>query len=68
MYDGDTITVVFFLNGKPFNFRVRLGHIDTAEKTEQAIERQGSLLAGVNVGIGKPCCEKHKQHDQHFPQ
>lgn len=32
-YDGDTVTVVFFLNGKPFKFRIRLAGIDTAEKT-----------------------------------
>lgn len=32
VYDGDTITVVMFLNQMPFKFRVRLSDIDTAEK------------------------------------
>jgi endonuclease YncB( thermonuclease family) len=31
IYDGDTGTFVFFLNGKPFKFRIRLSNIDTAE-------------------------------------
>jgi len=31
VYDGDTMTVVFFFEGKPQKFRVRLLKIDTAE-------------------------------------
>ncbi len=31
LYDGDTGTFAFFLNGRPFKFRVRLAEIDTAE-------------------------------------
>lgn len=33
LYDGDTMTVVLFINDKPFKFRIRLAGIDTAEKT-----------------------------------
>lgn len=31
IYDGDTGTFIFFLNGRPFRFRVRFANIDTAE-------------------------------------
>lgn len=35
LYDGDTMTVVIFVNDKPFKFRIRLAGIDTAEKTSK---------------------------------
>ena len=35
LYDGDTMTVVIFLNNKPFKFRVRFSDIDSAEKTSK---------------------------------
>jgi len=31
-YDGDTSSLIFFLNGKPVKFRCRLAEIDCAEK------------------------------------
>lgn len=33
VYDGDTITCVFFVNDKPFKFRCRFSNLDCAEKT-----------------------------------
>ena len=32
-WDGDTVTLAFFLNDEPYKFRIRLADIDTAEKT-----------------------------------
>lgn len=41
VYDGDTGTFVFFFNGKPFKWRVRLAGIDTAElKTDNKEEHE----------------------------
>jgi endonuclease YncB( thermonuclease family) len=32
LYDGDTCSLIFFLNGRPVKFRCRLAEIDCAEK------------------------------------
>lgn len=46
IYDGDTMTVVFFFADKPYRFRIRLADIDTAEKkSKNPDERKYSQLA-----------------------
>lgn len=54
VYDGDTVTLVFFVNDKPFKFRCRLNGIDCAEKKSEdeaevihanrAIERLNEMI------------------------
>ena len=42
--DGDTITAVFYIHGKPYKFRCRLSAIDTPElRTKNAEEKETEL-------------------------
>ena len=46
IYDGDTITVVFYYNKQPHKFRIRLANIDTAElRTDNPIEMHVAKVA-----------------------
>lgn len=45
VYDGDTCTMVFFYQDKPYKFRVRLAEIDTPEiKSDNPLEKQQGLI------------------------
>lgn len=58
VYDGDTCTVVFFLNNKPFKFKLRLAGIDTAEKTsddEMEVAWAEKAIDRLNELIGNDC-------------
>lgn len=55
LWDGDTFTVVLFVNDKPFKFRIRLDGIDTAEKTSDnpdEVEWAQKAIEKLNEFIG----------------
>jgi len=68
-YDGDTIHCVLFVNGKPFKFKFRLAHIDTAEKRSEdeaevawALKARDRLVELSEDGVVWVHCFRHDKY------
>ena len=69
VYDGDTITVVFYLFNEYYKFKIRLADIDTPEiRTKDLIEKEKGILARDFLRskiLNKICKIKCKKNDKY---